>query len=105
MDEKALEKLLIDGASGLGVLLDARSVAAFITFLRELKAWNKKINLTSIDKDEDIIVRHFLDSLTVCRFLGGTERVLDIGSGAGFPGLPIKIAIPENDVGVLDTVP
>ena len=104
MDEKALEKMLIEGASGLGVLLDARSVAAFMTFLRELKAWNKKINLTSIDKDEDIIVRHFLDSLTVCRFLGGTERVLDIGSGAGFPGLPIKIAMPDTDVVLLDTV-
>lgn len=104
MEEKALEKMLIDGVAVLGVALDDRGVAAFMSFLRELKAWNKKINLTSIDEDEDIIVRHFLDSLTVCRFLAGTERILDIGSGAGFPGLPIKIAMPATDVVLLDTV-
>ena len=104
MEEKALEKMLIDGAVGLGVALDARSVTAFMAYLRELKAWNRKINLTSIDEDEDVIVRHFLDSLTVCRFLTGAERLLDIGSGAGFPGLPIKIAMPGTDVVLLDTV-
>src|SRR4030067_2642864 len=104
MEEKALEKMLIDGAVGLGVALDDRSVSAFMAYLRELKAWNRKINLTSIDEDEDIIVRHFLDSLTVCRFLTGAERLLDIGSGAGFPGLPIKIAMPGTDVVLLDTV-
>ena len=104
MEEKALEKMLIDGAVGLGVALDDRSVSAFMAYLRELKAWNRKINLTSIDEDEDVIVRHFLDSLTVCRFLTGAERLLDIGSGAGFPGLPIKIAMPGTDVVLLDTV-
>jgi len=104
MDEKSLEKTLVDGASMLGVALDARGAAAFMLFLRELKAWNRKINLTSIDKDGDIVVRHFLDSLTVCRFLSGSERILDIGSGAGFPGLPIKIAMPDTDVVLLDTV-
>lgn len=104
MDEKALERMLINGAAGLGVALDERAATAFMAFLRELKAWNRKINLTSIDEDEGIIVRHFLDSLTVCRFLEGTERLLDIGSGAGFPGLPIKIAMPDTDVVLLDAV-
>ncbi|GMR05228.1 MAG: 16S rRNA (guanine(527)-N(7))-methyltransferase RsmG [Thermodesulfobacteriota bacterium] len=104
MEEKALEKMLIDGAATLGVALDGRGAEAFMAYLRELKAWNRKINLTSIDRDEDVVVRHFLDSLTVCRFLAGSERLLDIGSGAGFPGLPIKIAMPGTDVVLMDAV-
>jgi len=104
MDEKGLEKMLVEGAAGLGVALEGSQAAAFMVFLRELKAWNRKINLTSIDRDEDIIVRHFIDSLTVCRFLKGTERLLDIGAGAGFPGLPIKIAMPGTKIVLLDSV-
>lgn len=104
MEEKALEKMLVDGAAELGVSLDARGVAAFMTYLRELRAWNKKINLTAIVEPAEIVVRHFLDSLTVCRFLSGAERILDIGSGGGFPGLPIKIAMPATDVVLMDTV-
>jgi len=104
MDEKKLEEMLVEGAVGLGVALDKRQAAGFMVFLRELKAWNRKINLTSIDRDEDIIVRHFIDSLTVCRFLKGDERLLDIGAGAGFPGLPIKIAMPGTKIVLLDSV-
>jgi len=104
MDEKGLERMLVEGAAALGVELDNGQATAFMVFLRELKAWNRKINLTSIDRDEDIIVRHFIDSLTVCRFLKGAERLLDIGAGAGFPGLPIKIAMPGTKIVLLDSV-
>lgn len=104
MDEKALEKTLLDGAGELGVALDARGAAAFMTYLKELVAWNKKINLTAIVEPAEIVVRHFLDSLTVCTLLNGSERMLDIGSGAGFPGLPIKIAMNGTDVVLMDTV-
>lgn len=104
MDEKALEQTLLEGAGELGVALDARGAAAFMTYLKELVAWNRKINLTSIDEPADIVVRHFLDSLTVCTLLTGGEKVLDIGSGAGFPGLPIKIAMNGTDVVLMDTV-
>jgi len=68
----------------------------FSGYLSELKKWNKAYNLTGIHKDEDIIIKHFLDSLL---YLGpipqGIVRVADIGSGAGFPGIPIKIIRPE----------
>ncbi len=104
MDETAFKKLLKEGSLELGVGLDEESLTAFFTYLRELKAWNRKINLTSIEEDREIAVRHFLDSLTVCGFIRPGERLLDIGSGGGFPGIPVKIAMPEVDVVLLDSV-
>lgn len=97
-------EMLIKGAAELNVKLDAKTAAKFITYKDELKAWNKKINLTAIESDADIVVKHFLDSLTLCRFLKGDERLLDIGSGGGFPGIPLKLAMPGLNVTLLDSV-
>ncbi|MBI5344130.1 MAG: 16S rRNA (guanine(527)-N(7))-methyltransferase RsmG [Deltaproteobacteria bacterium] len=106
MDEKGLKKLLIDGAFELGVSLDQKKADQFLTFLKELKAWNKKINLTAITDDKDIIIKHFLDSLTVFGILRrlSCKKLLDIGSGAGFPGIPLKIASPDLSITMMDSV-
>jgi 16S rRNA (guanine527-N7)-methyltransferase len=65
-------------------------------YLSELKRWNKAYNLTGIKKDEDIVIKHFLDSLLYLKAMPtGELRVADVGSGAGFPGIPIKIIRPE----------
>ncbi len=67
-----------------------------MTYLTELKKWNKAYNLTSLKTDEDIIVKHFLDSLLYLKVIPqGKLSVMDVGSGAGFPGIPIKIMRPE----------
>jgi len=66
-----------------------------MTYLSELKKWNKAYNLTSLKTDEDIIVKHFLDSLLYLNALpNGKVSVMDVGSGAGFPGIPLKIMRP-----------
>ncbi len=71
-------------------------INAFMTFLSELKRWNKAYNLTGLNKDEDIVIKHFLDSLLYLKAMpAGEIKVADIGSGAGFPGVPIKIIRPE----------
>lgn len=81
------------GAAELGFSLADSAVEAFSKYLTELKKWNKRVNLTALRTDEDIVVRHFLDSLVCCKALkiSSHARLLDIGAGAGFPGLPIKI--------------
>ena len=88
--------MLRKGLQELGLSPGEDLINAFMTFLSELKKWNKAYNLTGLHKDEDIIIKHFLDSLLYLKALpAGEIRVADIGSGAGFPGIPIKIIRPE----------
>ena len=79
-----------------GFPLEPAQVDQFVTYWTELKRWNSRMNLTSIRGDQEIIVKHFLDSLSVlqCFDIKPGDSVIDIGTGAGFPGLPIKIYIP-----------
>jgi 16S rRNA (guanine527-N7)-methyltransferase len=94
--------LLVNGACLLGVSLDETMTAAFERLLHELMRWNRKMNLTSISDERSIIVRHFLDSLFLTRYLPRAASLLDIGSGAGFPGIPLKIARPDLEVVLLE---
>ena len=70
-------------------------VSQFGTYLNLLVKWNKKINLTSEKYSQDILVRHIFDSLQYAPVVKPKEEILDIGSGAGFPGIPLKIIYPE----------
>jgi 16S rRNA (guanine527-N7)-methyltransferase len=91
--------LLINGASQLGVALTGAQVDAFAVYLAELRRWNAKTNLTAIDEPGEVVVKHFLDSLTLVRMLPqGRFRAADIGSGAGFPGLALKVVLPEMEL-------
>lgn len=102
--QEEIKKLLKTGAMELGITVGDKEAALFLHYLAELKEWNKKINLTSITDDRDIIIRHFLDSLTLVSFLTDKKTILDIGSGAGFPGIPLKIALPDLKVMLMDSV-
>ena len=106
MDKADVKEMLSQGALELGVELDSAALACFTTYLAELKAWSKRMNLTTITGDREIIVKHFLDSLTPYRLITelGCKSLVDIGAGAGFPGIPLKIAIPSIDLLLIDSV-
>jgi len=90
-------------AREMGVELDERQIGLFAVYLRELKDGNERANLTAIVDDEEIVAKHFLDSLTILPFIPpGARTMIDIGTGAGFPGLPVKIARPELVMTLLD---
>lgn len=78
--------------------------AAFNRYAEMLRERNEKINLTAITEPEEVKVKHFLDSCSAAELLPGGASVLDIGSGAGFPGLPLKIVRPDLTVTLLDSV-
>ncbi|MEK7314264.1 MAG: 16S rRNA (guanine(527)-N(7))-methyltransferase RsmG, partial [Deltaproteobacteria bacterium] len=98
--------ILRAGAKELNIEMRESEERAFLIYLEELKKWNEKINLTSLRSDRDITVKHFLDSLTVARFLkdNNVSSLLDIGSGGGFPGIPLKIVMPELKVTLLEAI-
>lgn len=88
--------LLKKGAEELGLPINKDQGEAFAVYLAELKKWNRAYSLTSLKKDEEIIIKHFLDSMLYCKALPqGIRTVADIGSGPGFPGIPMKIICPH----------
>ena len=91
------EFLLREGARRLGITLQKKQVNQFLTYLNELKRWNRRINLTALSTNKDIIERHFLDSLMGVQAMKPYKdlKLMDIGTGAGFPGIPIKLYCPE----------
>src|SRR4030042_1282677 len=96
--EIEIERLLIEGAKSSGIYLKERDIEAFNLYLKELLKWNRKINLTAIRTEKGIVLKHFLDSLSVCPYLPRASTLLDIGAGAGFPGIPIKMVKPSLEV-------
>jgi 16S rRNA (guanine527-N7)-methyltransferase len=84
--------------------LDAGQLEAFETYYRELIDWNTRVNLTAISEREQVIVKHFLDSLSVALVLRpvAPASLVDIGAGAGLPGIPLKIAFPALQLTLLD---
>lgn len=94
------EKAVIDV---LQTLVGPASVAQFLRLRQELLDWNTRVNLTAITDPLEILLKHFLDSLSLLEvFQAEKARILDIGAGAGFPGLPLKIARPEWEIVLLE---
>jgi 16S rRNA (guanine527-N7)-methyltransferase len=96
--------VLIEGTSTFGIKLDQDQISALASYYCELDRWNQKTNLTSIHDTKEISIKHFLDSLLYSQVLERRKNasLLDVGSGAGFPGLPLKILAPELHVTLLE---
>ena len=87
--------LLQEGVATLGIALPSEVLTQFQVYLQELQTWNAKVNLTGLTSPRDIIIKHFLDSLAVLPYIEDAPSLADLGSGAGFPGLVLKLARPE----------
>ena len=99
-----IRSVIQDGSALMGIELDDEKVSKLIIYARVLKEWNEKINLTAITGDEDIAIKHFLDSLSALCTGKVKGRVIDVGTGAGFPGMVLKIADPGIELTLLDSL-
>ncbi len=97
------EELLKKGLNELGFSCSKGQINAFMTFFFELKKWNRAYNLTALKTDEDIVLKHFLDSLLYLKVIPvNALKIADVGTGAGFPGIPIKIVRPEVEITLIE---
>ncbi|MGA2781649.1 MAG: 16S rRNA (guanine(527)-N(7))-methyltransferase RsmG [Smithella sp.] len=95
---------LSKNARHFGIELGEQQLSRFDVYKKELLQWNAKTNLISENSSQEIITRHFLDSLTALQFIQKPNaRIIDVGCGAGFPGLPLKIALPTLELYLLET--
>ncbi|MDD2572929.1 MAG: 16S rRNA (guanine(527)-N(7))-methyltransferase RsmG [Bacillota bacterium] len=99
-------ELLKKGAHGLGVTVTGEQVDQLMEYMRMLTDWNKRMNLTAITEDRDVIIKHFLDSITCAAtgYVNDGLKAIDVGTGAGFPGIPLKIMYPDLEITLLDSL-
>ena len=107
-----ISPFLTSGSRDISVPLSAESIKAFQVYAAMLRKWNEKMNLTNIVDDQGIAIRHFIDSLTLVSHIEEEERklgrkglsLIDVGTGAGFPGIPLKVTMPDLKVTLLDSL-
>lgn len=104
MNKSEFESVFLDEAKKIDVSINDDMLNKFYTYMKEIIDWNEKVNVTAITDEKMFIVKHFIDSLTVNRFVKDKECIIDIGTGAGFPGIPLKIVNPNLKVTLIDSV-
>ena len=104
MDRELFIDILNDELKDISIKLTQNDVELFYKYTDLLIEWNKKINLTAITDMKDIITKHFVDSLTINKYIEENKLVMDIGTGAGFPGIPLKILNKNNHFILVDSL-
>lgn len=104
MKEKEFKEIMNDNVKTLGIKLSNLQLEQFYKYMNILIEWNKVMNLTGITETNEIITKHFIDSLTILNNINENSTLIDVGTGAGFPGIPIKIILPQTEIVLLDSL-
>lgn len=95
MDKKEFQDEMLKYAQVISLKLSEKQLNQFWDYMNLLLEWNEKINLTAITKPEEIVLKHFIDSIIVAKEINPNSKIVDVGTGAGFPGIPLKIVRPD----------
>ena len=104
MEIEEFEKFFIKECEENNINFQNIEISKLYIYMNEVLSWNEKVNLTAKKKKKEFIVKHFIDSLTIINYIENGESVIDIGTGAGFPGIPIKLAREDSKVILVDSV-
>ena len=98
------EEMMKSYSEQIDVEINTSEIEAFYKYMKVLLEWNKNINLTAITEEKEIIIKHFIDSITINKYIKNEKNVFDIGTGAGFPGIPLKIINPKTKFTLIDSL-
>ena len=104
MEINTFERLLTEYSNTIDIKISKKEIDLLYRYMNLLLDWNNKINLTAITKEEDIILKHFIDSISINEYLKEKNKIMDIGTGAGFPGIPLKIINPNMEFILVDSL-
>ena len=104
MNKVEFSEKLVEQLAKIKISITEDKIEKFYIYMQLLLEWNEKINLTAIIKPEEIITKHFVDCLTILPEIPLNSKVIDVGSGAGFPGIPLKIIREDIDILLLDSL-
>lgn len=104
MLKEDFEKEIMEYVGELGIKLSKEQAEMFFNYMNLLLEWNEKINLTAITEEKEVIVKHFVDSLTIAKYIPEGASLVDVGTGAGFPGIPLKIIREDLKITLLDSL-
>ena len=102
--KKIFNRELFEKVKKFNIYINNDQIQKFQRYKELLLEWNEKINLTAITDEEEIILKHFVDSLTVLKYINENDKIIDVGTGAGFPGIPIAIMMPNVKITLLDSI-
>ena len=104
MDREEFDALMQEYGKKIDIMFNVKQLEQFYKYMELLIEWNKKINLTAIIEPKEIVLKHFIDSLTINKYIKDKKSVADIGTGAGFPGIPLKIYRPDLKITLVDSL-
>ena len=104
MDNKEFVEELIKKAQKIGIKINEEEANKFYKYMNLLLEWNEKINLTAITAPNEVILKHFIDSITINKYIEDKNSIMDIGTGAGFPGIPLKIINEDKKFILVDSL-
>lgn len=102
--DKNFQKKLGEKLGKINIEISETQASNFYNYMILLQDWNKKINLTAITEEDEIILKHFVDCLTIKKYIKQDEKVVDIGTGAGFPGIPLAVCSKNNNFTLVDSL-
>lgn len=104
MEFEIFSEELENAAKQIEIELTKKQIEKFYNYMNLLLEWNEKINLTAIIEPREVILKHFVDSLTIAKYIKENEKLIDVGTGAGFPGIPLSIVKENTDIVLLDSL-
>ena len=104
MEKKRFEEEMSKKSKILGVRFSVEQIEQFYKYMNLLIEWNEKMNLTAITEPKEIILKHFIDSLTILKYIDDNAKLVDVGTGAGFPGVPLSIMNPTLKITLVDSL-